>query len=305
MDVVVASESTGPQSPEISQKTWRQKYLTVICGVRLLIILALLGIITYVIIDSFTTKNVRRLLTEFLDWIEELGFGGAILFALVYMIATVMFIPGSVLTIGAGFVFTKTNGGNQVAGTFIATAVVFVGASVGSILAFIVARFLLRESVSKLTLKYPVFKAIDAAVEKNGFKILFLLRLSPLIPFNALNYILGITAASLRDYSLASFGLLPGTIGFCFIGSTLGSLTDVEDGSDEETGGAKATRIVVLVVGIIATIVAVVVLSIYAKRELKKHLPPSEEQDVSSPTEAQSESEDYQTFPQNDTTSRQ
>lgn len=239
-------------------------------------ILALLGgLLIYIVIDAFTTNNVKSVLTDFLDYIEEIGFWGGVLFAMVYVVATVALIPGSVLTLGAGFVFTRTNGGSQVKGTLIATTVVFLGASIGACLAFLLGRYLLRDFAQGLTKKYKVFRAIDKAIEGNGGKIVLLLRLSPAIPFNILNYLLGTTAVSFKEYALACIGLLPGTTAFCFIGSTLNSLSDTTGGA-EKTSGAKTVEIIVLIVGIIASILAVVAVTIFARRELKKHLVEEE-----------------------------
>lgn len=244
-------------------------------------ILILIAILVFVVVDSTVgDSRVKSVLTDFLDAVEDLGFWGAVLFALVYVVATVLLIPGTILTLGAGFVFTRTNGGDNVAGTLIATAVVFVGATAGATLAFIFARFLLRDAATKLTEKYKVFRAIDKAIETNGLKIVFLLRLSPAIPFNVLNYILGTTNVTLREYVLACFGLLPGTIAFCFVGSTLGSLSDVEEGGENSDGSGDTAKLIILIVGGVASIIAVVLITIYARRELKKYLDEAQENDV-------------------------
>jgi len=101
----------------------------------------------------------------------------------VYFAATILFVPGSILTLGAGFAFSAPLGLGP--GIALGTASVFVGAALGAIVAFLVARYLLREPVRRLTKRYAVFEAIDAALQDNGLKIFVLLRLSPVIPFNA------------------------------------------------------------------------------------------------------------------------
>lgn len=243
---------------------------------NIVVILLILAFIIYLIVDSFTTRHITRLTTRFLEAVENLGFGGVVLFGLVYIVATVLLIPGTILTIGAGFIFTRTQDGNQAIGTLIATAVVFVGATIGSTLAYLLAKYFMRKTISGWASKYRIFFAIDKAIESNGLKIVFLLRLSPLLPFNVLNYFLGITSLSLKDYLLACIGFLPGTAAFTFIGSNLGSLTDVVMNGMEDGGTSRTVRLVILIVGIIASVLAIVVTTIYARRELRKHI--SEEQ---------------------------
>jgi len=90
-----------------------------------------------------------------------------------------------------------------------------------------------------------------------------LLRLSPLIPYNALDYMSGITAIPLWAYSLALIGLLPGTISLCFIGASASSLTD---GSSSEN---MTMKIVTIVAGVAFAVSGVAVASYYSKRELE------------------------------------
>ena len=137
-----------------------------------------------------------------------------------------------------------------------------LGATSGATSAFILAKSLLRDAVSGLKAKYPTFDTIDKVVEIYGLRVTFLLRLSPAIPFNAFNYLMGLTSVSLRDYVLACAGMLPGTIAYCFIGGTLGSLADA--GS---VGFSNPIVLILLIVGTAITLVGMIVLSIYAKKK--------------------------------------
>lgn len=128
---------------------------------------------------------------------------------------------------------------------------------------FLIGRYLLRDRVrSGLVEKYPIIMALDEAFKRKGFFIFLLLRLSPIVPFNAINYIGGVTSIRLRDYALALFGMMPGTILYCFIGATAGSLT---------TGSMSGpATIASIVVGIVLGLLAVFVVSYYAKKEFNK-----------------------------------
>ena len=181
----------------------------------------------------------------------------------VYFIATVCFVPGSLLTLGSGFVFGSAVGVGY--GVVLASLAVFVGAALGSIAAFLLGRYLMRDCVrNKLVKKYPVIKAVDEALQNNGLKIFFLLRLSPIVPFNAINYIAGVTGISVKDYCLALIGILPGTILYCFIGASAGGLVEAENGV------SKPVTIASIVVGLVLAFIAVFIASYYAKKEFNK-----------------------------------
>merc|ERR1712226_682635 len=238
---------------------------------KIVVGLLLLGFIIYVIVDSFTTAYIRTGIQAFLEWIEANPVPGFFIFMVVYLIATVLFIPGSILTLGAGFVFANAFGLGV--GVVLGTLSVFFGASAGATIAFLFGRYLFRDSVQGLTKKYAIFEALDAALEEKGFRIMTLLRLSPIIPFNAINYIAGVTAISLRDYLLAMFAILPGSILYVFLGASAGSL------ADSATSGENLTvTIVVVVVGVVFGIAAIAATSYYAKKELNRVLAEREEQ---------------------------
>ncbi|VEU43568.1 unnamed protein product [Pseudo-nitzschia multistriata] len=242
--------------------------------------LVLLGLIIFVIADSLTNQHIKTGLLAFLEWIEDHLVVGVLSFVLVYFLATVFFIPGSILTLGAGFVFSSAMDSLWI-GVLLGTAAVFVGASLGAIVAFLLGRYLFREAVAvKLTQKYKIFEAIDRALEQNGLKIMVLLRLSPIFPFNALNYSMGITAIRFWDYVLACLGMLPGTIVYVFLGASAGSLAELGGDEDEteEDDDNKTVTIVVIVVGVVFGFLAVGLTSYYAKQELNKVLEEEAEQ---------------------------
>ena len=144
-----------------------------------------------------------------------------------------------------------------------------------TIYSFLLGRYLLRDWVGrKLVEKYPTIKALDEAFTQKGFRIFLLLRLSPIIPFNAINYIGGFTSIKLSHYTLALFGILPGTVLYCFIGATAGSLTE----SENAVSGPVA--IAAIVVGIIFGLIAVFVVSYYAKKEFNRIVAEQEQRDV-------------------------
>lgn len=155
---------------------------------------------------------------DFIQWVKGLGPVGGLLFGLVYVAATVLFFPGLPLTLGAGLIY------GAVMGTLIVSPASVAGAS----FAFLIARYLARDWVTRRLKKYKQASAIDRAIEKNGFKVVLLLRLQPVLPFNILNYALGLTSIRLRDYVVASWiGMLPATILYVYLGSMMHDVSDL------------------------------------------------------------------------------
>lgn len=130
-----------------------------------------------------------------------------------------------------------------------------------------------RDCVLRMASHYPLFQAVDRALEGNGLKIMILLRLSPLIPYNALDYLSGLTSISLLHYSLGLLAVLPGVIAFCFLGATASSLTNAS--SQNQT-----TKTVTLVLGVFFALAGVFAASYYSKIELDKILEEEREGDI-------------------------
>lgn len=194
-----------------------------------------------------------------LPWIESLGIVGAIAFMAIYIIATVAFLPGSILTLAGGAIF----------GLFWGSIYVFFGATIGATLAFLVGRYIARGWISQKIAGNQKFAAVDNAVGKEGFKIVFLTRLSPIFPFNLLNYSLGITGVSLKDYVLASIGMIPGTIMYVYFGS-LGNINTICNG-----GGANANPVAqwtIRIIGLIATVAVTLYVTKIARKALNESI---------------------------------
>ncbi len=126
---------------------------------------------------------VQQWLRTFNDWVAQMGTAGIFIFIGVYAVATVLLAPGAILTIGAGFAFGLWKGFLAVSG----------GATIGAALAFLVARFIARDKIEAIAQRNDKFRKIDNAIGKQGAKLIFLLRLSPVIPFNLSNYFYGLT----------------------------------------------------------------------------------------------------------------
>jgi uncharacterized membrane protein YdjX (TVP38/TMEM64 family) len=157
-------------------------------------------------------------MVDFIHWAKGMGVTGGAIYAVFYIVGTALFFPGLPLTLGAGFLY----------GAVIGTLVVSPASVVGATLAFLIARYVARDWVTRRLKKYPQAAAIDRAIEKNGFKAVVLLRLQPVLPFNILNYALGLTSIRLRDYMLASWiGMFPATVLYVYLGSIMNDISDL------------------------------------------------------------------------------
>ena len=202
-----------------------------------------------------TGFNPQEILRNALVWVDSLGSLGAIAFIVLYIVATVAFLPGSILTLGAGVVF----------GVFFGSLYVFIGATLGAIAAFLVGRYLVRDWVAQKIAGNQKFTAIDQAVGQEGFKIVLLTRLSPIFPFFLLNYAYGITGVSLKDYAIASVGMIPGTIMFVYIGSLAGNLATLGTQTPMVNPALEWT---IRIIGFIATVAVTFYVTKLARRAL-------------------------------------
>ncbi len=195
-------------------------------------------------------------LTAFNDWVAGLGTKGIIVYILVYIAATVLFVPGSILTIGFGFLF----------GLVLGTVVVSVGSTVGASCAFLISRYFARDWVAKKADSSARFGAIDRAIGQEGWKIVGLLRLSPAIPFSLSNYLYGLTAVQFVPYVIASWaGMLPGTVLYVYLGAA------GKAGLQAAGGTARSPQeYAFLTVGLIASVVVTVLITRIAKKALNK-----------------------------------
>jgi uncharacterized membrane protein YdjX (TVP38/TMEM64 family) len=215
--------------------------------------------IAFLIIDiaaAILFLPLRDWLAHFEQYVESLGSIGPIAVALAYVVTTVLFIPGSAITIGAGSLFGLKTG----------FLVVLVGANLGALCAFLLARTLLRGKVTKWAEGNAKFRSLDRAIGSQGFKMVFLSRLSPAFPFNLLNYLLGLTAVRTGTYVVANLlGMLPGILLYVYIGvAARDALAGQTDGSTD------FYQQILKYVGLLATAAVVVIVTRVARKALRE-----------------------------------
>lgn len=223
------------------------------------------GVLAVVALLFLVGHQVGQYVLRFAQWVQGLGIWGPIVFILGYMVATVAFAPGVILTLAAGAIFGLVRG----------TLYTFLGATLGAAAAFLVARYAARRAIEKKIAGNPRFAAIDRAVAKEGLKIVALLRLSPVFPFNLLNYALGLTRVRFLDYLLACFAMLPGTILYVYYGQAAGSLAAAAGGHYQKGTGYWVT----LGIGLLATLVVTTFITRLAGKALQQQIDAPETED--------------------------
>ncbi|XP_061345550.1 uncharacterized protein LOC133291315 [Gastrolobium bilobum] len=226
----------------------------------------LLLLVVAIVVACFTLP-IEKILKDFLTWVDrDLGPWGPLALAVAYIPLTILAVPASVLTLGGGYLFGLPVG-------FVADS---IGATVGAVAAFLLGRTIGRSLVVSRLRDYPQFRSVAIAIHRSGFKIVLLLRLAPLLPFNLLNYLLSMTPVPLGEYMLASWlGMMPITLILVYVGTTLKYLSDVTHG----WGNFSKTRWALIFFSLVISVVLMICVTKVAKSSLDKALAECEDMD--------------------------
>ncbi|HUO81737.1 MAG TPA: TVP38/TMEM64 family protein [Gammaproteobacteria bacterium] len=198
---------------------------------------------------------VEEWVAAFDRWIRHQGVRGGLVFAIVYVAATVLLMPAWPLTVVAGLAY----------GVAVGFPLVLVSATVGATLAFLVSRHLLRAPVEKKVGEQALFRAVDRAISDRGWRVVGLLRLSPVVPFNVQNYLYGVTGIRFWHYVAATFvGMMPGTLMYVYFGAAGKAAIG---GGAADAGALKWTF---FAAGFVATVAVVVIITRRARQELDR-----------------------------------
>ena len=213
------------------------------------------ALVVLALLAGLRALPVTDYLLSFVAWVRDAGPSGMAVFVAAYVAACVLLLPAFILTLGAGFAYGITTG----------ALLVWVGASLGATVAFLLGRTVARDAIARRVEANAKFAAIDRAVGREGLKIVLLTRLSPAFPFSLLNYAYGLTTVTLRDYLFGtSVGMIPGIVMYVYLGSLFTSVTEIASGS---TQGGLAKQILTFV-GFAATVAVTVFVTRLARRAL-------------------------------------
>jgi uncharacterized membrane protein YdjX (TVP38/TMEM64 family) len=215
-----------------------------------------LAVIVLVIAILLLGRRLAGLVPALIERVSSMGAWGPVAFVAIYILGAVLLVPGSVLTLAAGAIFGLVRG----------TALVFVAATLGAAAAFLIARYLARGYVER-RIGTGRLAAVDRALAGKGLRIVLLLRLTPLVPYNFLNYSLGLTGVRFRDFLLGSIGMLPGTLLYVYYGKVAGEVAALAGGQAVQRDLAYW---IVTGLGLAATIAVSVLVTRTARRALQQ-----------------------------------
>jgi uncharacterized membrane protein YdjX (TVP38/TMEM64 family) len=213
-------------------------------------------------VAAFFLLPLREWLDALVGRAEAMGDAGAFLFAALYIPFCILLLPGTLVTLVCGLTY----------GFWPTFPAVVLASNVGAGIAFFLGRTLLRQRVQGWIARRPRLAAVERAIGEESFRLVFLLRLTPMIPFNALNYLLGVTPVRFARCALATFlGMLPGTALNCFTFATAGEISEALRGEEP----LRVSHITLLVLRVLASLVAIVLVTRAARRALARNLPPA------------------------------
>ena len=234
------------------RRDWKKKALTTLS--------VLLCIPLFLDIFVFRSGYVTGYIDTFLDWMAVYPFLGSLAYVLILTLTSLIFIPPSILIFAAGFTFQNIWGSF---GIFVALVASFLGSLMGGLLGYLRAKYMTRDLIKVLMKRYPLIKAVDAAIVKNGFRVMVLMRLNCLIPFSVLNYVFGVTGVDWMLFLLAMVGVLPWHLLLICLGASAETMYD----EHYETSLIGA---ILIGMGIASGIIGLVVTWKFAKKELQK-----------------------------------
>ena len=242
MKAVKFSAQLGLSRKEILQENWS----------TIISVLAILAALTTLI----AILPIRHYIIIVLTWTRELGPLGPLAIIALYLITCVLFLPRSIVSLGAGFLFSV--------GTGLAT--VSIGSTLGACAAFLVGRTLVRKWLFQKVSGSLIFNAVNQATMRQGFRFILLTRLNFILPFSMLNYVSSLTSISLWKFALASFiGMLPGSIVYVYLGQAAGSLLKAVTGNIQQTPAQQ----LLFWIGLAITLIVSILVTLYARRALR------------------------------------
>mmetsp|Transcript_16187 Transcript_16187/g.38805 ORF Transcript_16187/g.38805 Transcript_16187/m.38805 type:complete len:503 (-) Transcript_16187:123-1631(-) len=243
------------------RRSWKKKLFTVLAVCTIVPVLYDL-----IVLGSSGNSHVREWLDSFLGWMSQNPILGVWAYVLMIALASLIFVPPSILVFAAGFTFRSIwDDSSGLAGILIALVSSFLGSMIGGLAGYWRARYMTRDLIEVLMRRYPIIRALDAAIVKNSLRVMILMRLNCLIPFGVLNYCFGITGVDWAEFLLAMVGILPWHLLLVCLGA--GSATVYDEGE-----ATTLMRVGLIATGVAFGIIGLAIMWKHAKRELQKEV---------------------------------
>ena len=219
----------------------------------------LAGVVLIIVLAGVWILPLDQWLDQVGEWNKANPVAGAFLYVLFATIGAVLFMPGSVIVMSAGYLYGLTVG----------TCLAMLGVTLGAFAAFLSGRILVRDWVFARLDGHPRLKALDRAVYDQSFVIVALTRLSLIIPFNLLNYVYGVTGVRKTAYVVATaIGMIPATVLWTYVGTLAKNFDDIRSGNLD----SGLPNGYLLLVGLVMIVIVVYIVHRAASRALDERL---------------------------------
>ena len=227
-------------------------------------------VIVFLVVSATTTiyfySEMKQLFVNFLTFMKSHIFLGTLIIIGIKILGTILYVPGVLLAIATGYGY-KQIFNNYLISIPVGTVVYMIGSFLGCSCVFLLSRTLLKDWLHPILSSLKFYRALDRAISKKGYRINLLLRLSPLIPYNIMNYFLGITSTSYPAYLFGLTGFTPLVICYIYMGTTLDDLAEYSLSKE-----SKVLELVILICSIVFSIVCILIITKLAKDELELEL---------------------------------
>ena len=201
------------------------------------------------IIWSVILFNIFKDISYFLDWFEDLGRLAPILFVIILIFGVVILAPTPILKVTAGALFPY----------WLAVLINFTASVIGGLLAFMLGRLLFRDMIAKIVAEDKRLQNVENAIEEEAMKISVLVRLSPLIPDELLNYVMASGPVTTRVFFLSSLSSIVYSLAYAYFGLALGKIALSSEGMSQFNESPIGMGLLIL--GLIATIIATIIVT--------------------------------------------
>jgi len=246
----------------LKHRSWKKKLMT------LVVILSVSPVILDIFI--FRSGHLQDIFDDYLEWMSEHPLLGPFSYICMLVLTSLIFIPPSILIFAAGFTFSALYGRG---GIIVALVSSYIGSTMGGAIGFVRARYMTRDLIEILIRRYPMIRAVDAAIVRNSLRVMILLRLNCLIPFGVLNYVFGITGVPWEAFVLGMVGIIPWHLFLICLGASSATFIDTNGrggGGHGDDDGIELLRLILSAMGVAFGFIGLAITWKFAKKELQK-----------------------------------
>jgi uncharacterized membrane protein YdjX (TVP38/TMEM64 family) len=247
------------------RRSWKKKLCT------LLVVLSTIPVLLDILI--LRTGYISSNINNFLHWVMTHPILGVFAYIALLIATSLIFLPPSVLIFASGFIFTSIWPG--FVGIIVALLASYIASTIGGLIGFVRAKYMTRDLVKVFMRRYPIVRAVDAAIVRNSLRVMILMRLNCLLPFGVINYVFGISGAKAEEFVLSMVGVVPWHLLLICLGASSASFVSFDfdmqnenNGVDEE--GTSLVKGILMAMGVAFGLIGFAITWKFARKELQK-----------------------------------